>query len=212
MGLLGNSLIVVGTNAMLAYSLEATLSFEGEDVTTDDFDMAWTGSDNLDLQVVWPMLKKVDDTYTVNTERPFQARNAKGFEFELLTAPSKLATASKRDRPSPLSLPEQEWLLNGRFIDHVVVARDGSPARLIVPDPRWFALQKCWMAEQAKRDPAKRSKDARQGKKLLEVVAARMPQFLLNEDFEAELPDELRPFYDNWKNSAGHLPPKARNW
>ncbi len=86
-----------------------------------------------------------DPSYTVNTERPFQARNAKAFEFELLAAPSRLPVG-KRDQPKPVPLPEQEWLLPGRYVDQVVVARDGSPARLVVPDPRWFALQKLWLA------------------------------------------------------------------
>ena len=76
------------------------------------------------------MLKSVDGTYTVNTERPFQARNAKAYEVELLVAPSRAATLGKRDQPKPFPLHEQEWLLRGRFVTRVVVGRDATPARM----------------------------------------------------------------------------------
>jgi hypothetical protein len=68
-------------------------------------------------------------------------------------------------------------------------ARDGSPARLVVPDPRWFSLQKLWMSAQTKRDPAKRGKDQRQGMAILDA----MPRYPQDEAFEAELPAELQP-------------------
>lgn len=210
--LLGSHLIVVGTNAMAAYSLEATMGFDGADMTTDDFDMAWVAASGVEMAVVWPMLKSVDSTYTVNTERPFQARNAKAYEFELLASPSRLLGMARGDQPRPYHTPEQEWLLEGRFVDHVVVARDGSPARLVVPDPRWFALQKAWLSVQEKRNPAKRPKDARQATNLLDMVDRKMPQFPLDDEFEASLPPELIEHFSEWKATRSSLPPRGPRW
>jgi hypothetical protein len=209
--LLGSCLMVVGTNAMAAYSLEATMAFTGVDVATDDFDMAWIASSDVEMTVVWPMLRAVDPTYTINTERPFQARNARAYEFELLASPSTLPALPRRDRPRPEPMLEQEWFLKGRHVEHVVVARDGSPARLVVPDPRWFALQKAWLSKQEKRNPAKRHKDARQASKLLDMVEARMLQFPLDEEFEASLPMELVPHFAAWK-ASDRPPPPVRRW
>src|SRR3546814_8199717 len=79
----------------------------------------------------------------------------------------------RHDQPKPIPLPEQEWLLPGTRISHVVVGRDGSPARLVVPDPRWFALQKLWMSAQGKRNPLKRGKDQIQDTALLDAVRER---------------------------------------
>jgi hypothetical protein len=168
--LLGRSLIVVGTNAMPAYEVEAQSRIGTGLDETQDFDMAWI--ENLELASTrpaspvsdpfWAMLKAVDSTYTVNTERNFQARNAKAYEVELLVAPSRVASMGKTDRPVPIPLPEQEWLLNGRFVDHVICARDGSAARVVAPDPRWFALHKLWMSDQEKRNALKRPKDRKQ--------------------------------------------------
>jgi hypothetical protein len=96
-------------------------------------------------------------------------------------------------------LPEQEWLLLGRPVDQTIGCRDGSPARIVAPDPRWFALHKLWMADQAKRDPLKRPKDRTQGLALLDAVAEAMPHYPLDETFAAALPRELAPFLGAWR-------------
>jgi hypothetical protein len=150
--LLDGDLLLVGTNAMPAYAVEAA-AFLDAPLETQDLDLAWA-ADRPEAQEakVWPMLKAVDSTYTVTTERPFQARNAAAYEVELLIAPSRTGSLARTDQPRPIPMPEQEWLLEGQTVDRVVVGRDGSPARIVAPDPRWFALQKLWLADQSKRD------------------------------------------------------------
>lgn len=201
-GLLGSHLLVVGTNAMPAYALESGGPIPAPD-ETDDFDVAWT-SDRADRgrSPLWDMLQSVDSTYTVNTERTFQARNAKAHEIEILVAPSRAGAFERTDRPVPVPLPEQEWLLRGEPLSRVVVARDGSPARLVVPDPRWFALQKLWMSEKPGRATGKRPKDLRQGMALLDTVWQSMPQYPLDDAFEASLPEELAPHFNRWRDGA----------
>ena len=147
------------------------------------------------------MLKAVDSTFTINTERSFQARNAKAYEVEILAAPSRIGSIFRTDRPMPIPLPEQEWLLNGRFVDHVVVCRDGLPARIVAPDPRWFALQKLWMADQPKRNALKRPKDRKQGAMLLDAIAQAIPQYPLDSAFEVGLPGDLVLRFDDWKQT-----------
>ena len=88
--LLGTHLLVIGTNAVPAYFIEAGGRIMNASAETQDFDLAWSAeiADDRD-NPVWAMLKSVDSTYTVNTERTFQARNAKAYEVELLVAPLK---------------------------------------------------------------------------------------------------------------------------
>tara|TARA_R110002020_G_C16321837_1_gene774941 strand:- start:3846 stop:4832 length:987 start_codon:yes stop_codon:yes gene_type:complete len=199
--LLGSHLLVVGTNAMAAYAIEAAGALIGAPDETEDFDLAWTAEKEQEPDaLIWEMLKSVDPTYTVNTERSFQARNAKAYEVEILVAPSRAATMSKRDRPRPVPLPEQEWLLLGRPVDQVVGCRDGTPARIVAPDPRWFALQKLWMSKKESRNPLKRPKDQRQGLALLNAISDAMPQYPLDASFKSELPDELVPLLLWWRS------------
>jgi len=205
--MLDGNLLVVGTNAMPAYAIEAGGFILDAPSETDDFDMAWAAEEAQPTGTpVWTMLKSVDPTFTVNMERTFQARNADAYEVELLVAPSRADTLRRGDKPLPVPLEEQEWLLLGRPVDHVVVARDGSPARIVAPDPRWFALQKLWMSEQEKRNPLKRPKDAKQGTALLNVVRETMPQYPLDATFEAEIPEDLQPYYRRWLATAPPLP------
>ena len=198
-GLLGSQLLVIGTNCMAAYDQEASGLILGAPDETEDFDLAWVAEEVASEAALWDTLKAVDPTFTINTERDFQARNAKAYEVELLVAPSRADTLSPADRPRPVPLPEQEWLLLGRRVNQVVACRDGSPARIVAPDPRWFALHKLWMAAQAKRNPLKRPKDRKQGLALLDAVAEAMPHYPLDAEFVRDLPVELLPFWEEWR-------------
>lgn len=197
-GLLDGSLLVVGTNALLAYACEA-VAFLGLADETEDFDLAWAATELPEDAPVWAMLKAVDSTFTINTERTFQARNAAAYEVELLIAPSRAATLARTDKPRPIPLPEQEWLLLGRPVDQVVPCRDATVVRMVAPDPRWFALQKLWLAEQDKRNPFKRRKDRAQGLGVLDAVAEAMPHYPLDAEFVAAIPSELTGMWQGWR-------------
>lgn len=210
-GLLDGALLVVGTNAVAAYALEAGGFIPELPDETADFDLAWTETDpQQDAQIVWNLLKAVDATFTINTERSFQARNAKAYEVEILAAPSRAGNMARTDRPQPIPLPEQEWLLEGRPVDQLVLCRDGSPARIVAPDPRWFALHKLWMSEQSKRHPLKRGKDLKQALLLLDAIAEAMPHYPLDDAFEAGLPGELAPYYVRWADQRPA--PRSPRW
>jgi hypothetical protein len=190
--LLGDALLVVGTNCLPAYALEAGGAIADAPDETEDFDLAWVAEQRGEQAALWAALKAVDPTFTVNTEREFQARNAKAYEVELLVAPSRLTTMHAREQPRPVPL------LPGRRVDQVVPCRDGTAARLVVPDPRWFALHKLWLADKPSRNPLKRGKDRKQGLALLDAVAEAMPHYPLDAAFVAELPPELRPMWGEW--------------
>jgi len=197
--LLGEVLLVVGTNCLPAYSLEAGGTIADAPDETDDFDLAWVAEDRSEQAALWTALKAVDPTFTLNTERKFQAGNAKAYEVELLVAPSRVATMHRREQPRPIPLPEQEWLLPGRRVDQVVPCRDGTAARLVVPDPRWFALHKLWLADKPSRNPLKREKDRKQGRAVLAAVAEAMPHYPLDDAFAATIPPELEPLWREWR-------------
>lgn len=196
---LGEQAMVVGTNALIAYALEANGFIRDAPDETLDFDMALTRIEaDEERPTLWKVLKEADMTYSVNTERPFQARNAKAYEVEILSAPSRIGGQVVQDRPRPIPLAEQEWLLNGRRIVRVVGVRDGDAARMVVPDPRWFALQKLWMAAKPERDPQKKPKDHKQGIAVLDAVWVAMRHYPLDDAFYEALPDVLKPHFELW--------------
>lgn len=202
-GMLGTDLLTVGTVAMMAYEYEAAQFFAIGLDATQDFDLAWIGERGLRMTLAYPprlsvfgMLKAVDSTYTVNTERPFQARNKDAYEVELLIAPSVAATLPRAEPLRPEPLREQEWLLKGSRLEQTVPATDATAARIVAPDPRWYALHKLWLADKPSRNPHKRQKDRHQGRALLEAIRNAMPRFPVDSAFVAELPVELRSYLD----------------
>ena len=197
-GLLDGALLVIGTNAMLAYALEAAAALDVPD-ETEDFDLAWAAETHLDGEPIWDLLKAVDPTFTVNSERSFQARNAAGYEVGLLVTETRQGSLGRSDQPRPLALPGQEWLLLGKPSDQVLPCRDATVVRIVAPDPRWFALHKLWLAEQEERNPLKRGKDRAQGLGLLGAVEAAMPHYRLDGDFQASIPPELKAVWNGWQ-------------
>lgn len=143
----------------------------------------------------------VAEGHSVQTILLTGAQRKRPIEVEVVVAPSRADTMYRTDQPRPTPLPEQEWLLLGTPVDRVVTCRDGSPARIVAPDPRWFGLQKLWMAEQPKRNALKRRKDLAQGRALLEAVRDQMPQYPLDMAFEASVPKELYKPYRTGRTS-----------
>lgn len=226
-GDLGTNLVVVGTNAFAAYEIEARERFARGLDETEDFDLGWCRGSSIALQPaeqtrhrlvgspLFSALKKVDPSFRLNKAKPYQAINNNGYEVELLTAPSVMKTLSPSEVFSTAAIPEQEWLLLGHPLRHVVCARDGTPAPLVVPDPRWMALHKLWLAKKPTRRADKKDKDARQGDLLLDAVARRMTTtYPLDEDFVLELPAELLEEFNIWAGRHQYVPGKAdaRRW
>lgn len=216
-GVLGTRYLVVGTNAMIAYELACGHRFAFGLESTEDFDLAYTAGRTsfttqhaaADGPALFELMKKIDSTYTRSSERTFQARNAKGYEVELLAAPS-VGEMPSSEVLQPLPLPEQEWLLLGEPLFAVACATDRSPAPIVAPDPRWMALHKIWLAEKPQRDRLKVDKDHAQGVALLSAVREWMPHLDVGPKFREGLPAELAPHYDAW--AAQSSPRERASW
>ena len=221
--LLGNDLLVVGTNAFVAYELFIGAKLPTGNEETEDFDLAWCRGSKVSLatllgrttehraksKTLFSVLKSIDSSYRISPRKPYQAVSSDGYEVELLAAPSTHPLPKNEAFDPMASLIEQEWLLRGTAISVVVATVRGRAAPLVVPDPRWMALHKLWLADKPERRADKKDKDRRQGTVLLD--AAR--HFLqhshpLNIDFVLDLPDELRIHFDAWCSDAGFVPPQ----
>ena len=218
-GLLGTDLMVVGTNAFVAYELAAGARFPTGNEETEDFDMAWCrgtkasllglGANITGKKTLFAVLKSLDSSYQINPRKPYQAVNKTGYEVELLAAPSTHPLPKFEPFEPMVTLIEQEWLLQGMPLSVVVATVRGRACPLYVPDPRWMALHKLWLAKKPERNPAKKAKDHRQGEVLLDATRFFLiDSHPLNLDFVLSLPEELQPHFNAWCESR-HFVPQA---
>lgn len=215
-GLLGTDFIVVGTNAFAAYEIEARERFAHGLDETEDFDLGWCRGSGVSLaqtcerpsgSPLFSVLKAVDQTFRMSSSKAYQAVNKDAYEVELLAAPSVIRTMSPDELFSPYAIHEQEWLLLGRPIRHVVCDRSGEPAPVVVPDPRWMALHKMWLSKKPERRADKKEKDFRQGDLLLDAVTRKMRDtYPVDVDFVLSLPPELLPVFNQWASIHSFIP------
>lgn len=143
---------------------------------TENFDLAWAAEQPADGTQVWDLPKAVDPTFTINAGPQFPGPQRARLRSR---AAGRALARRHAGRQGPAAL--------------------GAPARILAPDPRWFALHKLRLGAQTKRDPLKRRKDAVLGKPLLNAVAEAMPHYPLDDAFTATLPPELTPFWEAWR-------------
>ena len=216
--LLGNDLLVVGTNAFVAYELFVGAKLPTGNEETEDFHLAWCRGSKVSLatllgrkpaktKTLCSVLKSIDSSYRISPRKPYQAVSSDGYEVELLAAPSTHPLPKNEAFDPMASLVEQEWLLKGTAVDVVVATVRGRAAPLVLPDPRWMALHKLWLADKPERRADKKDKDRRQGMVLLDAARYFLQHsHPLNIDFVLDLPDELRPHFDAWCSDAGFVP------
>ncbi len=206
-GLLGDCVRVVGSMALPAYEVAAGIRLDPLLHATEDMDLTWVRGPQEGSEPPTQLLqalKHTDDTWTVNSERPFQLRNRHGEILDVLLAPSVAEGYPRRERVRPATLESQDWLLGGVPLERVVIDLTGKPVRIVAPDPRLFALHKLHMASDgqvlAQRRREKSDKDARQGHALMRLIRERMPEYPLDQDFLAGLPQELKQSFERWES------------
>jgi len=224
-GLLGKQLIVVGTNAMFAYEVQAGVHIESGLIATRDIDLLYDARRHMSLAVTGlvtegliGLLKKVDGSFAPTRPRGFRAANRDGYLVDLIRAEAKDVFRDKL--PAALSdLPEDlegaaifglGWLINSPRLDAVALDERGYPARLVAIDPRAFALHKAWVSRREDREPLRAVRDLEQAK-----AAANIATRYLQKSFDSPelsgLPNALRELAPNLIEAD--LPPSSRpNW
>ncbi len=168
--LLGEHLVILGSNAIFAYEMKAGVLLKSGLMQTDDLDTLL--EENPPLQLAGSVsktgllgiLRRVDRTFDISHERSFRAVNSKTFMVDLIKPPARKRSkiGSGRDLVAT-SIEGLQWLAEAPKMTQIAVGEDGFPVRLIVPDPRVFALHKLWLSVQPNRNPIKRKRDFRQG-------------------------------------------------
>ena len=180
---------VVGTHALYAYEAAAGVRFASEITSTRDIDLLWdtrkrvTFAQKLaqDAPSMLAALQKVDKTFKVIEDQKYTAVNKDGFEVDIIR---RLA---KEGDPHPIRLSDAEddfWVVQAKRADElvnapefseIVVAENGTLARMTTIHPAIFVSFKRWMSKESDRDPLKRRRDALQADAVEWALQERLP-------------------------------------
>ena len=181
---------VVGTHALYAYEAAAGVRLEADALATRDIDLLWDTRKRITFSTqlarvdssMLGVLKKVDPTFRIRQSQKYTAVNKDGFEVDIIRR------ERTGDDPHPIKLSDADedfWvaqarrasvLLDSPGFSAVVVATNGTMARMHTVHPATFVAFKHWMAGQPDRDPLKRRRDVLQADAVQVLLEQYLPQ------------------------------------
>ena len=210
--LMGKNVLIIGTNALYAYESLAGVRVQSDVMATQDMDVLFKPKSKLTAVAkgIGPegflgVLKSVDKTFEINEAQPFRATSSNGYMVDLIRQMpnppwnSEPHNLGESDPFIAADLRNMEWMLSMPSMRQFVIADNGTPFEMEVPDPRAFMLFKSWLSEQPDREPFKRSRDAAQAHVMAGLLRDRLPQFPLDWSALRSFPKAL---IDRLENTA----------
>lgn len=205
-GLLGQHLTIVGTNAMFAYEVAAGVHAQSGLVASGDIDLLYDARRHLSLALedvrtsgLIGLLHTVDTSFAPVRSGSFRAANREGYLVDLIRPEAKDVMRDK-SKPALTDLPEDlqgaaifglGWLINSPKMDVIAIDERGYPVRMVVIDPRAFALHKAWISGREDREPVKAKRDFEQAQAAA-IIATRYLRRPFDGPELGALPNSLR--------------------
>jgi hypothetical protein len=185
--------LVVGTHALFAYETAAGVRYPGDVMATQDADLLFDTANRAEFMEVMKdrqtsflgILKKVDKTFERDELDNHTARNATGYEIDLIRRfppdPEDVSEHPVQLTPEegdlwPVRASMGQKLLSVPRFDQVVIGVNGGMARMRTVHPLHFARIKRQLSNDAGRDPRKKAKDLAQAEMTQALVEEFLPQ------------------------------------
>lgn len=181
---------VVGTHALYAYEAIAGVRLGADTLATRDIDLLWDTRKRIEFTTqlarvsssMLGVLKKVDSSFRIRQSQKYTAVNKDGFEVDII----RLERAGDDPHPIKLSSDDEDFwvvqarranvLLDAPGFSAVVVATNGSMARMNTVHPATFITFKRWLTSQPEREALKRRRDALQADAVQALIDQYLPQ------------------------------------
>jgi hypothetical protein len=181
---------VVGAHALYAYEATAGVRLDSDALATRDMDLLWdtrkrilfsTQLAKVDSSMLG-VLKKVDNSFRIRKSQKYTAVNKDGFEVDIIRR------ERAGDDPHPIKLSDEDedfWVVQARranvLLDSpgfsaVIVATNGTMARMNTVHPATFVAFKRWLANQPDREALKRRRDVLQADAVQTLLDTYLPQ------------------------------------
>ncbi len=203
-GLLGHGITILGTHSIYAYEAAAGVVVSNDLMETFDIDLLYGVqhklklSNALEVNGLIGLLQKVDKSFRVAQAGHYRAVNDRGFMVELIKKPPEppfkmesQVISKYKDDLKAAEIEGLKWLNSAPLFRKTAIAEDGMPVDLVVPDPRYFALNKLWISSKEDRDPIKKPRDFQQAK-VIATIAINYLGLSFNDDFLRVFPESIR--------------------
>lgn len=197
---LGAHFRVVGTHALYAYEAAAGVRLDGATLATRDIDLLWDTRKRLVFSTqlarvdssMLGVLQKVDPTFRMRQSQKYTAVNKDGFEVDIIRR------EQTGDDPHPIKLSDEDddfWvaqahrahvLLDAPPFSAVIVASNGTMARMNTVHPATLVSFKQWLSELKSRDPLKRRRDALQAVAVQALLDGYLPHLAEVRKYQTE--------------------------
>lgn len=184
--------LVVGTHALFAFETAAGVRLPNDVMATQDADLLFdTGKRAAFVEVMKDrqmsflgILKKVDKTFERDDLDNHTARNASGYEIDLIrrfppdpedTIEHPLQLTPEDGDLWPVRASMGQKLLSVPRFDQVVIGINGGMARMRTVHPLDFARIKRQLSQDLRRDPLKKTKDMAQAELIEQLVRECLP-------------------------------------
>jgi hypothetical protein len=178
----GRNLLVIGTATLYAYEFAAGVFLEQDLLRKARQRLTLTGG-RMSGDDLLALLRQVDRSFAPVPGRGCRAANRDGFQVHLLkfgdlrTGKPRTFTVPGAREPLPPEAGNLQYLAASPKFSQVVIATDGWPATMAVPDPRAYALNKLWLSRQEDRDEPHRARDLAQALAAARLVLRYLPQY-----------------------------------
>lgn len=205
--LVGEQLIVAGTNALFAYEILAGVQAQSNMLATGDIDLLYDARRHISLAIkgdlppdgLVGLLRKVDESFDPIRPRAFRASNRDGYLVDLIRPEAKdvfrdnlpTSLTDHSDDLEGAAIFGLSWLVNSPRCESVAIDDRGYPVRMVVVDPRVFALHKAWLSTREDRERLKAKRDLEQAKFAAAIAVQYLRLPFASKDLEA-LPGSLR--------------------
>jgi hypothetical protein len=227
-GLLGEQLLVLGTNAVYAYEALAGVQVQSGIVATSDIDLLYDARRHLSLAFkgfrtsgLVGLLRKVDKSFAPIKPRAFRASNRDGYLVDLIRPEAKDVFRDRRstaltdlaDDLEGAAIFGLDWLISSPRLEAVAIDERGYPVRMVVIDPRAFALHKVWVSMRPDREQVKAKRDLQQAETVA-TIAVRYLQLPFDRPELKALPKALRDLAPKLAEAGSQLtsPSVRPNW
>jgi len=203
--ILGDGMFVLGSHALYAYEAAAGVFVGSALMETRDIDLLYNVNSKIKLSHSFKnsgligLLEKADKTFKLAGKGHYRAVNDDGFMVELVKmAPDPPSKVESQHLASPsigdltaVEMQGLKWLNSAPLLKKMLIGGDGVPLEMVVPDPRYFALNKLWISQKEDRDPIKRPRDLEQAK-VIANIAVNYLNLKFDDSFMRVFPKEIR--------------------